>query len=173
MFTSKPAKTSSQYHGDFFFYIHVEPGLTKSTDPEYFFGNIFRASKAFGKKWLAPMPMLPQLVLQFGSSQALRIDDAVQVERRRPHWSLTQHHVHLRSMVRLVIEQVTARHMSRFHVVFAPIVRVRERPVPKSRIHAREEHFDPRVLPRSRTPQGGKVRIKNLVWRRRHALPAF
>jgi hypothetical protein len=49
--------------------------------------------------------------------------------------------MHLPSMVRLVIEQVTARHVRRLQVVFALIIRISERPVPKRCIESREERF--------------------------------
>jgi hypothetical protein len=57
----------------------------------------------------------------------------MQVEGRRRHLGLTQHHVNLPSMVRLVIEQMTACHVHPVSVVFALIIRVRERPDPKKR----------------------------------------
>src|SRR5580765_6198190 len=93
----------------------------------------------------------------------LRIDDAVQVERWRGHRRLTQHYVDLPSMVCLVIEQMSACHMRRLHVIFALIIRVSKRPAPKSGIEPREERLDTRVFPRPRVPQAGKVIIKNLV----------
>jgi hypothetical protein len=71
--------------------------------------------------------------------------------------------VDLPAMVGLVIEQVTACDVRRLYVVFAPVIRVSERPYPKSRIEPREERFDPRVFPHSRAPQAGKIVVQNLV----------
>jgi hypothetical protein len=93
----------------------------------------------------------------------LRIDDAVQVERWRRHRSLTQHHVDLPSMVRLVIEQMTACHVRCLNVVFALTIRVSERPAPKSGIEPREEQLDPGVFPLPRARQAGKTIVQNLV----------
>jgi hypothetical protein len=78
--------------------------------------------------------------------RSLRIDDAVQVERWRGYWRLTKHQMDLPSMVRLVIEQMTACHVRRLHVIFALIIRVSERPAPKRGIEPREERLDPRIF---------------------------
>ena len=67
----------------------------------------------------------------------------MQVEGWRRHLGLTQHHVNLPSMVRLVIEQMTACHVRCLNVVFALTIRVSERPAPKSGIEPREEQLDP------------------------------
>jgi hypothetical protein len=87
------------------------------------------------------------------SMRALRIDDAVQVERWRRNRGLTQHHVDLPSMVRLMIEQMTACHVGCLHVVLTLVIRVRERLAPKSRIDPREERLDPDVFLRPCTSQ--------------------
>lgn len=102
----------------------------------------------------------PELFL---SSPSLRIDDPVQVECWRPNRGLTQHNVHLPAMVRLVVEQMTAGHVRRLHVVFALIIRVSERPAPKSGIEPCEQRFNPRVFPHPRAPQTGELIIQNLV----------
>ena len=107
------------------------------------------------------------------SNRSLRIEYAVQIQGWRRRRGLTQHHVDLPSMVRLVIEQVAACHMCRFHVVFALVVRVRKGPVPKGGIQPRKERVDPRVLTRSRASQAGKVVVQNLVEGRRHAIAIF
>jgi hypothetical protein len=96
-------------------------------------------------------------------SSILRIYDAMQVEGWRRHLGLTQHYVNLPSMVRLVIEQMTACHVRSFHVVFAFIIRVRERLIPKSGIEPRKERLDPRVLLRPSASQARKVFVQNLV----------
>ena len=87
----------------------------------------------------------------------------MQVEGWRRHLGLTQHHVNLPSMVRLVIEQMTACHVRSFHVVFALIIRVRERLIPKSGIEPRKERLDPRVLLHPSASQARKVFVQNLV----------
>ena len=79
------------------------------------------------------------------------------------HRGLTQHHMDLPSMVRLVIEEMTACDVRRLHVVFALIVRVSERPSPKSGIEPRDERFNPRVFPRPRDLQTGTIVVLNLV----------
>jgi hypothetical protein len=82
----------------------------------------------------------------------LRIEDAVQIKGRRCHCRLTQHHVDLPPMVRLVVEQVTAGDVRRFDIVFTLIVGVCERPAPKRRIEAREERLDAGILPHPGIP---------------------
>jgi hypothetical protein len=52
---------------------------------------------------------------------------------------MAQHNVYLTSVVRLMIKKMAARNVRRLDVVFAPIVRVRERATPKSDIEIREE----------------------------------
>jgi len=66
-------------------------------------------------------------------------------------------------MVRLVVEHMTACHVRRLHVVFALIIRVSERPAPKSVIEPREERLDPRIFPRPRALQVEKIIVQNLV----------
>jgi len=66
-------------------------------------------------------------------------------------------------MVRLVIEQMSACHVRRLNVVFALVVRVSERPVPKSVIEPCEERLHPNVFPLPRAPQSGKIIVENLV----------
>jgi hypothetical protein len=56
----------------------------------------------------------------------LGVDDAVQVQGWRFDRGLTQHDMDLPSMVRLMIKQMGAGYMRRFHIVFALIVCVRE-----------------------------------------------
>ena len=71
--------------------------------------------------------------------------------------SLTQHHVNLSSMVRLMVEQMSARYVSAFHIVFILIIRVCERAAPKRGIEFAEERFQVRVLPFSGSPQITKI----------------
>jgi len=95
--------------------------------------------------------------------RSLRIDNAVQVKRWRRHRGLTRHRVDLPAVVRLVIEQMTACHVRRLHVVFALSIRVSERPAPKIGIKPGEERFDARVFPSPCAPQAGKIVTQNLV----------
>ena len=81
---------------------------------------------------------------------------------------VAQHNVNLTSVVRLMIKKVAARNVRRLDVVFALIVRVLERPLPKSAIETAEECLDPGVLPCPRIQQGEEVIIANLVERRCH-----
>ena len=60
-------------------------------------------STAAGTEVAGPINWVPP-----PSARTLRIDDSVQVEGWRRHRCLAQHHVHLPSMVDLVIEQMTA-----------------------------------------------------------------
>jgi len=80
----------------------------------------------------------------------LRIEYAVQVEGRRRRRGLTQHHMDLRSMVRLMVEQMAACHVRGLNVVFALVVRIGKRAVPERSIEPAEERLDPQVLARSR-----------------------
>ena len=66
-------------------------------------------------------------------------------------------------MMGLVIEQMTARNVRRLHVVFALIIRVRERPAPKGGIEPREERLNPRVFALPRASQAGKIIVQNPV----------
>jgi hypothetical protein len=93
----------------------------------------------------------------------LRIQDAVQIERRRRHRGLAQHDVYLPAMVRLVIEKMTASHVRRIHAVATLVVRISERTAPKSGIEPREEQLDSRVFPLSRVAQAGKIVVQNPV----------
>jgi hypothetical protein len=63
----------------------------------------------------------------------------VQVESGRGHLGLAQHNVNLTSVVSLVIEQVAARNVRCLDVVFAFIVRVLKRAIPKTNVEIREE----------------------------------
>ena len=76
---------------------------------------------------------------------------------------MTQQHMDLPSMVRLVIEKVTACDVRRLHVVFALIVRVSEGLRPKSGIDPCEEGLNPRIFPRPRALQAGKIIVQNLI----------
>ena len=87
----------------------------------------------------------------------------MQVKRWRGHRGLTQQHVDLPSMVRLVVEQMTACDVRRLYVVFALIVRVSERLGPKSVVDPREKHLNPRIFPRSRVPQAAEIVVQNLA----------
>jgi hypothetical protein len=62
----------------------------------------------------------------------LRIDDAVQVESGRGYLGPAQHNVNLASVVCLVIKEMAARNVRRLDVVFALIVRVLKRAIPKT-----------------------------------------
>src|SRR6478672_4612094 len=98
----------------------------------------------------------------------LRIEYAMQIEGRRGRRGLTQHHMDLRSMVRLMVEQMAACDMRGFHVVFPLVVRIGKRTAPKRGIETAEERLDPEVLARPRGTEVGKVVVENLVERRRH-----
>ena len=89
--------------------------------------------------------------LLFSPFLSLRIEYAMQVEGRRRRRGLTQHHMDLRSMVRLMVEQMAACNMRGFHVVFALVVRIGKRTDPERGIEIAEERFDPQVLARPRS----------------------
>jgi hypothetical protein len=63
----------------------------------------------------------------------------VQVERGRRCLGLAQHYVNLTPVVRLVIKKMATCNVGRLDIVFALIVRVLERSVPKSDIEIREK----------------------------------
>ena len=50
----------------------------------------------------------------------------MQIERRRSDSRLTQHHMDLAAMVRLMVEKVRDRHNCRSQILRALVVRVRE-----------------------------------------------
>ena len=70
----------------------------------------------------------------------------MQVEGRRRRRGLTQHHMDLRSMVRLVVVQMAAGHVRGLDVVFALVVRIGKRAVPERGIEPAEERLDPRHI---------------------------
>jgi len=76
-------------------------------------------------------------------------------------------------MVRLMIEQMRARHVCCLYVVSTLIIGVRERPAPKDGIRASEERLNPCVFLRSCVPQVRKLIVKNLIERWSQAFVAL
>jgi hypothetical protein len=76
-------------------------------------------------------------------------------------------------MVRLMVEQMRARHVCCLYVVSTLIIGVRERPAPKGGIQASEERLNPCVFLRSCVPQVGKLIVKNLIERWSQAFAAL
>ena len=75
----------------------------------------------------------------------------MQVESRSRRRGLTQHDMDLRSMVRLMVEQMAACDMRSFHVVFALVVRIGKRTAAERGIETAEERLDPQVLAHPRS----------------------
>src|SRR5215469_12069616 len=81
--------------------------------------------------------------------------------------------MHLPSMVRLMVEQMRARHVCCLYVVSTLIIGVRERPAPKGGIQASEERLNPCVFLCPCVPQVGKLIVKNLIERWSQAFAAL
>ena len=85
----------------------------------------------------------------------LWIQDAMQVEGERLKGGLTQHHVELTTMMRLVIEKVGDGHAGALLTPFALAVGIHEGSIEETRIHPAKEFFDPGVF---LGPRGAQVR---------------
>lgn len=68
-------------------------------------------------------------------------------------------------MVRLMVEQMRARHVRCLHVVFTLIVYIGERPGPEGGIQVSEERFNSYIFVRSCAAQVGELNVENLIER--------
>jgi hypothetical protein len=68
------------------------------------------------------------------------------IECGRPHICLTDHYMHLASMMRLVVKEVKDGDRCRLQVILALAICVREWPGEKIAVHLLEERFYARIL---------------------------
>ena len=92
------------------------------------------------------------------------------VERRRAHLCLTEHHVHLAAMVRLMIEEMQYGVWCGIRTVLAQAIGVTERPADKTVVHVREEGFNAGILFATRGAEFRESLEQNSIqWRCRTA----
>jgi hypothetical protein len=97
----------------------------------------------------------------------------VHVKGRRRDSSLTHHHVHLRAMVCLVIEEVPHRDLSRFDNGLTLIVDIGKSPREERFVRSGKECLDAPILVLSRCPQWIQFFVKNRVQMRSFCSSSF